>query len=253
MNPPAQTAFSFTRVWEDTVAMLRTNAGLLTAIAGVFLFLPALLIARYLPPPQSAVSPAEWVEQFRIYNETYWPWLLMSGLVNMIGVISIYLLMLASPRMTVGAAVVAALAILPFYFVMTLGLNIAVGVGFLLLIVPGIYLLGRLVLTSPVLVAEAPRSPGRAFRRAWELSKGRAWQISLIVLLVYIAAGLVSFAVGRGLGVVVLLLLGREGVGGFIIAILDATIGAAVTVVATVLIAAIYRAVARTDLTKSFS
>jgi hypothetical protein len=254
MNAPAQTAFSFSQVWDDAFAMLRANAGLLTAIAGVFLFLPALVVALYVPPPETAESPAEWIEQFRLYNEANWPWLLVSGLVNMIGVIAIYLLLLAAPRMTVGGAVVAALTIVPFYFLMTLGLNIAVGIGFVLLIVPGVYLLGRLVLTSPVLVAELPRSPGGAFRRAWELSKGRAWQIALMVLLVYIVAGLASFAVGTGIGVVVLLLLGNEGVGGFIVAVLEALVGAAVTVVATVLIAAIYRAVtSRPDLGKSFN
>ena len=36
---------------EDTLKLLRRHAPLLAAIAGVFLFLPALLIAVLLPPP----------------------------------------------------------------------------------------------------------------------------------------------------------------------------------------------------------
>src|SRR6185437_17138364 len=43
--------FSYNQVWEDTLRLLRENAALLAAIAGVFLFLPALLVAVLVPPP----------------------------------------------------------------------------------------------------------------------------------------------------------------------------------------------------------
>lgn len=240
----AAASFSFSQVWDDTMAMLRANAGLLAAVGGAFVFLPDLLLARFVPPPGEATTPAEFVEQMQLYFEANVHWLLLSTLINAIGAIAIYLLLLRTPRLTVGAAVAAALPILPFYFLLTIGLNLAVGLGFLLLIVPGVYLLGRLVLASPVLVAEMPRAPGGAFRRAWDLSRGRGWQIALMVLLVYIVAGVATFAVQAALGTLVLLALGNQGMGALLNAALGALTSAVFTVVATVLIAAVYRAVA---------
>lgn len=244
MSTSPAPAFSFNQVWDDAVAMLRANAGLLAAIGGAFIFLPDLLLAHFVPPPGDATTAAEFMAQMQLYFETNFIWLLLSTLINAVGAIAIYLLLLRTPRLTVGAAVLAALPILPFYFLMTIGFNLAIGLGLLLFIVPGVYLLGRLVLASPALVIESPRGPGTAFARAWQLSRGRGWQIALMVVLVYIVAGLVTFAVQAALGSVILLALGREGVGGLLSAALGSLVGAVFTIVATVVIAAIYRAVA---------
>lgn len=253
----APATISYSATWDDTVRMLRANAGLLAAIAGVFLFLPALLIARYKPQPEQTpdMEFAQFFEMMSAYLQDAWPWLLLTNLLNMVGIISIYLLLLAPPGLTVGAAVRRALPILPFYYLMTLALNLAVGVGFLLLIVPGIYLLGRLVLTSPILVVETPRAPFTAFERSWRMSRGRGWTIALLVILVYLVAGIVTFAIKAGLGTILLIAmaaLGSQNVGALLTAALEAAVGAAFAVVATVLIAAIYRALtARVDLTKA--
>lgn len=247
MNQPSASApLSYSAIWEDTARMLRANLGLLTAIAGVFLFLPAWLVQRYLPQPEQTpgVEFADFLSRMVDYMQAAWPWLLITNLLNMMGIIAIYLLLLATPRMTVGAAVKRALPILPFFYLMTLLLNVAIGAGFLLLIVPGIYLLGRLVLASPTMVIETPRAPISALQRSWHLARGRVWTIALLVILVYLLAGIVSFAVQAGLGSILLLAFGREGLGGLLIAALEALVGAAFSVLATVLIAAIYRALA---------
>jgi hypothetical protein len=254
MNAPTKADFSFSRVWDDTLKMLGANAGLLTAIAGVFLFLPAVLVAHFVPPPEGGTTPAEMFDLLIAWWQANVHWMLLSALVNMIGLIAIYLLLLASPRMTVGGAVAAALPILPFYLVLTLVLNLTLAVAFLLLIVPFIYLLGRLSLASPVLVAEKRRAPFSALERSWALSRGLGWQIALLILLVYIAALVINVAVSSALGIVIVLLLGNQGVGGLLVAIVGAVLSAATTLVATVLLAAIYRSLtSRPDLEKRFS
>ncbi len=254
MNEATKSNFSFSRVWDDTLKMLRANAGLLTAIAGVFLFLPAVLVAHFVPPPEGGTTPAEMIELMLDWWRSNAHWMLLSALVNMVGLIAIYLLLLASPRMTVGGAVAAALPILPFYIVLTVILNLSLAVGFLLFVVPFIYLLGRLSLASPVLVAEMRRSPFAALQRSWAMSRGLGWQIALLILLVYIAALVINVAVSSALGIIIVLLLGNEGVGGLLLAIVGGILSAATTLVATVLLAAIYRALTvRPDLEKRFS
>ena len=44
--------FSYSAVWDDTVRLLQAHGRLLAAIAGVFLFLPAVAFAIYLKPGQ---------------------------------------------------------------------------------------------------------------------------------------------------------------------------------------------------------
>jgi hypothetical protein len=228
-------------VWSDAAGLLAANAGLLAAIAGVFLFLPAVLEARFFPPPEGWSSLREWFQLTQQHVLANWPWMLLSTLLNLVGVIAIYLLMLPGPRLTVGSAVVRALAILPFYWLLQLVVGIAWGIGFMLLIVPFFYLLGKLVLAAPILIAEAPRAPFKAIERSWRLSAGRSWAIAGLVVTIYIAALIFSMAVRIGFGIVILLALGREGLGGLLLSMLQGFVVATVTVIFVVVVAAIYR------------
>jgi hypothetical protein len=245
IDPTRPQPLSYSAVWEDTGQMLHANAGLLTAVAGVFLFLPALLMARYFPPVEPAETWREWIEAMRAYLQVAGPWLILSSIANIIGSVAIYLLLLKAPRLTVGAAVARSLAILPFFYVVSLITNLAIGAGLTMLIVPGIFLIGKMVLAGPVLVAEMPKAPFSAIQRSWHLSDGRSWSIAGLVVIVYLAAALVSYAVETGLGSVILLLLGRAGLGLMVLAMLEALIASAFAVVSLALGAAIYRAAVR--------
>ncbi len=226
--------------------MLAANAGLLAAIAGVFLFLPAVMEARFFPPPEGWTSLREWFQLTQQHVLANWPWMLLSTLFNLVGVIAIYLLLLPGPRLTVGSAVVRALAILPFYWVLQLVVGLAWAIGFLLLIVPFFYLLGKLVLAAPILIAETPRAPLRAIERSWRLSAGRSWAIAGLVVMIYAVALIFSMAVRIGFGIVILWNLGNKGVGGLLLSILQGFVVATVTVIFVVVVAAIYRSLTAT-------
>jgi len=239
-RPPA--SFSLSAVWEDAGRMLAANASLITAIAGAFLFLPAVAEARFFPPPSDWTTAAEWVAAMSEHVGRNWPWLLLTMAMTLTGIIALYLLLLATPRLTVANAVSRAVTILPFYVVLTLVLSMVVGLGFAFFIVPGIFLLGKLALATPIMIAETPRAPFTALQRAWERSSGRAWSIAALVVLVYLVAMLVSFAVRVGFGTVVLFALGNEGIGALLLALLQGLVVTAVTVLLVVVIAAAYRA-----------
>ena len=66
---------------------------------------------------------------------------------------------------TVGGAILFALALLPVYSILLLLVNLAVGAGLMLLIVPGLYLWGRLLPAAPAMVAEERRNPIDALGR----------------------------------------------------------------------------------------
>lgn len=226
--------FSYTEIWDDAARMMRANAPLLVAIAGVFLFLPALLAGYLLPPPDER-SYGAIVDYYR----ANWGWLLLANVVNMVGAIAILLLLFDRKGATVGNALVASLTILPAYFAASLLSGLAVGLAGLLLLIPGLYLFGRLAPVGPIVVAEE-RNPFRALSRSFALTKGHGWAVLGLVLLVAVAGLIVSFAVSAVFGSVALLLAG-DRLGGLLVAILGALTSAALSTVLVVLFAAIYR------------
>jgi hypothetical protein len=232
--------FSYSAVWADTVKMLKSHGSLIAAVAGVFLLLPTLLTGYFLPQP--APNEAEPFAPMLDHFVNNWPWLMLGNLFNMIGAIAIYLLLLRGRDQTVGRAIAAALPILPFYLLMSILTNLAIGIGLGLFILPGIYLLGRLFPSSPVLVAEQPRNPLAAVKASWALTRGRGWAVAGLVAIVFLVGMLVSFVITAVVSSIVIVTIGREGVGGMLVLILSSALTAALYTVLTVLVAAIYRA-----------
>lgn len=234
--------FSYSAVWDDVMAMLRSHGSLLFAIAGVFFLLPTLLTGYLLPQPAPA-SPSEVMSAMTGYYRDQWPWLLLATAINTVGAIAIYLLLFDGRGRTVGGALSAALPILPFYLLMSVLTGLAIGLGLGLFILPGIYLLGRLTLAPAVMIAEQQRSPLGAIRGSWALTRGRGWAVAGLVVIVALVGYLLGFVVSAVLGTVFVLILGREGAGSLMILILNAAVTAALLTVLLVLFAAIYRAI----------
>ena len=69
--------------------------------------------------------------------------------------------------------------------------GIGIGIGFILLIIPGLFLLTRWVLITPSIVIEH-RSAGESFTRSWELVKGASWSMFGLILVTVLIAGIAS-------------------------------------------------------------
>jgi len=79
--------------------------------------------------------------------------------------------------------------------------GIAVGIGFLLFVVPGLILLTIWAVVAPVVVVERSGVIG-AFGRSRELVRGNGWQVFgviLVVFLIAVVAGLALGAIGSGI------------------------------------------------------
>ncbi|HEX6376590.1 MAG TPA: hypothetical protein VFZ91_12820 [Allosphingosinicella sp.] len=230
--------FSYSAVWADLMSLLRAHASLIATVAGVFIFLPALLVAHFLPQPvtQDFSRLGEvWTE----YLGANWHWLILNALVSMTGQIAI--LMLVFRRgITVGGAIAAALALLPFFFLTALLSSILIGFGFVLLIVPGLYLLGRLGPVNAVVVAEERRNPIDALTRCFALTKGHGWAVLGLILLVAIAAAVAIGVATTLLGILFVLVAGRD-LGALLALIVSAAGNAALVTLLLLLGAAIYR------------
>lgn len=230
--------FSYSAVWADVMGLLRAHASLIATVAGVFIFLPNLLVAHFLPQPatQDFARVGElWIE----YMSANWHWLLLNTLVNMVGAIAILLLIFARD-ISVGGAIGAALSLLLFYFLSSLLSSLLIGIGFVLLIIPGLYLLGRLGPVGALVVAENRRNPIDAIRRCFALTKGHGWAVLGLILLVFIAASIVIGIATTLLGILFVLVAGQD-LGQMLVLIVRTAGNAALVVLILVLNAAIYR------------
>jgi hypothetical protein len=96
------------------------------------------------------------------------------------------------------------------------GMIAAIGivVGFILIIVPGLYLITVWSVAAPVVVLERPGALA-ALSRSRELVRGNGWQVFGVILVLYIVVGVISFileaaaeSAGSGAGIVVRVIVG---------------------------------------------
>ena len=69
--------------------------------------------------------------------------------------------------------------------------GLGIGIGLLLLIIPGLFLLTRWSLIVPTIVIEG-RSAGESFSRSWELVKGASWSMFGLIIVTVLMAGIAS-------------------------------------------------------------
>ncbi|MBC7986087.1 MAG: hypothetical protein H7X93_05375 [Sphingomonadaceae bacterium] len=233
-------AFSPSAAWDEVNATLRAELRLLVAIAGAFFLLPAVLVDYIVPDPEGLTSFAQLVEAVRPHLH----WFLLLSLVQYIGQLAILALILSPERLTVGGAIGRGFQLLPFYFLLSICTNVLTGLGLLLLIVPGLWLIARLSATGPVLVAEGARWPFPVIARGFALTKGNALPIFaflFIVAMIYLLISVVvSLVFGAALGMAGLGMTEREA-GATILSILGGIVSAAGATIFTLMSIAIYR------------
>ena len=96
------------------------------------------------------------------------------------------------------SAAPAILALIVFGFLFGIG----VGIGFFLVIIPGLILLTFWSVGAPAIVVEGA-GPIEAFGRSWRLVRGDAWSVFaalLVILLIVIAIGVVLGAIATPIG-----------------------------------------------------
>lgn len=230
---------SYNELWNDAVALVRSNRPLLIALAGAFFFLPNLALAL-LAPFEEPAPGVSLVEALSAYMREYWPLVLAGGLVEMLGTLTMLNLFLRPEGRTVGALIAGSLALLPSLFVAGFFANLILLFGFALLVVPGIYALGRLALLAPAVAAERRRNPFEALGRSFELTRGHGFAVAGILVIIYVIGFLISLALTRGLGSAAILLAGRH-IGVLVSEVLGALVWAAVNVLLVALGAVLYR------------
>ncbi len=169
-------------VFRDAWSMWRRDRGVLVAIAGFFLFLPQLAGFLFLPGhveiASKAAAQADVNAQAQaivaFYSQNA-PLIIATGLTTLFGALVILMLYVDREKRDVAGILLFALRRLPAYFLLSLVIDgmVRIGVATLVLIIPALYLAGRLLLAGVIMASEPRSGPFVAIAQSFRLTRGR--------------------------------------------------------------------------------
>lgn len=201
--------FRGTEIVSDAWRLWRADWEALTAIGGMFVFLPQLATALLIPaiPDTSKLAGVDpdnpafeaWRVAMEAWVQSYAIWWLLAFALAIFGQFALVAFYMASSRASVAEALAAALRLLPRFVLASIiwGLPLAflslifVLVPFLLLPVLAI-LMGRMLLVGPVILSTRTTRAVEAVGRSFALTKGNTLALAGLVLTIIIAQLLVG-------------------------------------------------------------
>ena len=162
----------------DAWGMFRQQREVLIAIVGLFIFLPTLallLLVPVAPPwPDSTATDAEirsaaaLLADWLVGNSR---WFLAAALASLYASMTICVVLLDRRSADVSAALARALQLTPRYMLAALLILVPASLGLFMLVLPGLYVMGRTMMIAPVLVVEQPITATSAIMRSIALSR----------------------------------------------------------------------------------
>ena len=245
---------SLSRAWEETSAVLKRDGRLFLAVALALFVLPGLVMDIVMPEARPGELPAPGLWMALVLA------MLLIWLVGQLAVIRLAL----GRHVSVGEAIAhGAKRLLPYLAAVLIWIlpflligsalsavmeanpaspSLAAALALIALVVVGLYLFVRLILSSAVASSESA-GPVTILRRSWELTRGNWWRLFAFVLLFWIGALCALWAVSTVVGLLVQLAgldTGQLSVGRLLIGLVSQIVNAVVSVILSVMLARIY-------------
>jgi hypothetical protein len=262
------------KAWTQATDMIGGNRDTISAIGGLFFFLPSFAASLFVPalanPPQAAGSSGAdpdaamqaLVAQMSATYADNWPLLLAITVVQFIGSMSLFALLTDRGNPTVGEALGTGIKSIPSYLaaqlISALGAGLAIGlpIGLIAAVAPPavatltvvaaipviIYFVIKFSLIAPVIAIEGERNPIAAIQRSWRLTKNNSLRIVLFLFLLIFTIGIIAALVSGVIGLVLSAM--GEPVATIGINATSALVNALVTVILLVVTVAIHRQLA---------
>lgn len=217
--------------WKEASAIVSVNRDVLFTLAGAFVLIPSLLLSVILGEP--AVQPGMGRDQMMAVMTAFymkgWPLILLSTLIQVVGMLAILTLMRDRSRPTVAEAIRAAAQGSLSY----LGAQLLLGIGFgligglvigigaaispvlggvlvIVVLVGMVYVGVRMCLTAPLVAVEGLRNPIAVLRRSWALTRDNFWRIFAFLLLLIVLFVVILAIVMLVIGVILALATSGE-------------------------------------------
>lgn len=219
--------------------MAKAHLPNLLTIAGVFLLLPQFALTLFFPFPQPPAGQPATLEMINTYFLGNAGAIFLLNIPVWLGQAATLSLLLSNDMPTVSQVLQRAASMLLPVALLAIILQIILASGFLL-IIPGLYLAGRLAVATSAQMAERLSNPVTVIQRSLSLTAGHGWRITGILMVFYTVGYVTIFAIGSTFGIVFTLAL-PGGVGQAVSALFESLLATAMLLVLIVLAAAIYR------------
>ncbi len=265
--------------WNQTTAMLSANRTVILTVAAVFFFLPNFALMLFLPPELATMQMGggqpgseQMVAILTEYLASAWWAFVLIAVAQAIGTLGLMVLLSGRSDHTLGQALgIAAALFLPFIasqllaglifgaiFAAAIALAGAVSatgvqalvaiVGFMAFataLVAILYVYVKFSLVSAVFAQTRMKNPVAALKASWRATKGNSVRIFAFLILLLIAYIVISSVISLITGAIFALMGAQAALigNGFV----GAATGAALTVVLTVVVLAIYRQLSGDD------
>lgn len=219
-------------IWQATLTVVRPQLWLLVAVAAPFTLLIDMILAVF--GPAVPTSPADFTPRVVLLL------ILLPSLIGGLAQLAVAHL-IVRPEQPPRLALAAAFAAFPSYLAAVLLAAVPTGLAFVLLVVPGLYVLARLFLIVPIAAIER-RSAIETIRRSWLLTAnagGTLLLFLLLALLFVLGVSVLSQGVGAALGSAITL-LGSKAAGGFAAALVASAVGMLISIVSAAASTVIY-------------
>lgn len=177
--------------------LARRDAEVLLPVAALFLFLPTLAMLLLMPAPPLAPGSGASEEQLALFVQAYGDWLVANApafgagaAFALMGSATLCSFYLDAQAQNLGEALAGAVALLPRFVLAGLIVGIPIFVGAWLLVVPGLYVMGRTMLAGPVLVAERPVPALGAALASLRLTRGNGLVLTALSAVLLLAGQL---------------------------------------------------------------
>lgn len=185
---------------QDAWALFRRDRDLLLRLAGPFVFVPAFALALLVPEPplpdaaagDNEAQALAWAQTLTTWAGANAGWYLLAYLIGHFGTATLYALYLDPDRPDVGGALRRAGQLLARYMLAMLIVAVPAGAGLLLWVLPGLYVLGRTMLTGPLLLAERPIGAAAAVLRSLALTRGSGLALMGLAAFTYLSGWLLG-------------------------------------------------------------
>jgi hypothetical protein len=186
---------SLSEIFAGAVALWRANRDLLMRVAAVFLFLPLFAARLFIAMPDmggDSVTTAQLVEILAAWYQANWLWVALAAVCQAFGIAVLLVLLLDASQPRLGQAMAQAAALLPLLILAWLLGFVLTTAGMFVLILPGLYLLGRTFITAAVLVGGPSRNPFNAVVASIALTRGHGWKLFLVQAVVGLLTSLLG-------------------------------------------------------------
>lgn len=248
--------------WSEATRMISANRELVAIIAGIFVFLPAVVLAVI--APEAAAGPTELNPDDPMAAATAFyaangGWLFVLAIINAVGSLSLFALF-TDRRPTVGDAITTGVkTLLPYLvaqIVLILVLAVVLGVPVGLAVAAGgpvagvivgllaaialIYVMIKVTLLAPAMVIGGVLNPISALKESWSATKGNSLRLLLFFFLLGLAVIVVAAVFGLISGLFVAM-LGTGAVAAMIGGVLNGLVSAVWAVLIVAVLSATYR------------